>query len=98
MSNTIDVLCVGGPANGRVVNMPRPGTTYIEFPLIVDGGGLATYTRRTWEDELTGKLYHVATRDEDAVTDEQVIIEIVLALFNPAWDLNPPYTQMALPA
>jgi hypothetical protein len=78
--------------------MARPGASFIEFPLAADGGGLLTYTRNAWEDPLTGKRYHIAARPDDAVTDEQIIIEVVLALFNPAWDLNPPYTQMALPA
>jgi hypothetical protein len=94
MSNTIDVLCVGGPANGRVFNTPRVG----KLVTLVEGAGDVTYTRQAWTDPLTGAKYHIATRVEDGVNDDQIVIEIVLALFNPAWDLNPPYTQMALPA
>ena len=90
MSNTIDILCVGGPSNARMINMDRAhATTYIEFPLAVDEtGNLLRYTRRKWMHPDTQKLYWIAARADDILTDEQIIVEITMANFQPAWDLN----------
>jgi hypothetical protein len=86
MSNAIDILCVGGPANGKMVCMQKAAaTTYIEFPILPDD---TRYTRRKWKHPLNEKMYHIASRDTDVVTDEQIIVEIVMANFTPAWDLN----------
>lgn len=90
MSNAIDILIVVGPANGKMVCMDRRWlTTYIEYP--VSGvQGLVKYTRRKWPNPETGKIYHIATRDEDNVTDMEVITEIVMRNFQPAWDVPQP--------
>jgi hypothetical protein len=100
MSNAVDVLCIGGPMNATLVCVPRPGPSLIEFPVATDetAEAVLTYTRRTWEDPVTGKKYHIAAREGDDVTDEQIIIEIVMHNMPPSWDLNPPYTDMVQPA
>jgi len=87
MSNAIDIMCVGGPANGRMVNIPKPAPTFIDFPV---AGGITTYTRTTWTHTLTGKLFHIATRAEDEVTDDDIVFEVTMGNFTPAWDLNTP--------
>lgn len=88
MTNAIDVLVIGGPADGKMVCMPRPASTYIEFPYTLPDDSLLRYTRRKWTDPNTGKVYHIATRDEDMVTDEQIAWTITIANFQPGWDLN----------
>lgn len=86
MSNAIDIMCVGGPANGRMVCMQKNMlTTYIDFPVV---GGVVTYTRHKWEHPITGKLFHIATRDGDDVTDDDIVFEVTMGNFTPAWDLN----------
>lgn len=83
MSNAIDILCVGGPANGRMVCMHKKHlTTYIEFP------GVTRYTRRQWEHPLTGKMFHIATIEGDDTTDDDIVFEVTMTNFTPAWDLN----------
>jgi hypothetical protein len=87
MSNAIDILVVGGPANGKQICMQREHQVPL-LGFVAEGVGEVTYTRRKWLHPTTGKLYHIAARDEDAVTDEQIIVEITMANFGPAWDLN----------
>jgi hypothetical protein len=85
MSNAIDILIVGGPADGRMVCMQRKQlSTFVEFPTAEEG--LATYARGKYA--YNGKLYHIATREEDALTNEQIDFAIVMNNHQPAWDLN----------
>lgn len=82
MTNAIDILMVGGPANSRVVCMNRA-----RMSSTIDAGG-TTYTRRVWTDAETTRQYHIATPLETEVEDADIAHEIALSRFPPAWDLN----------
>lgn len=87
MTNAVDILLVGGDANGHLVCMNRlHATTYIDT---IGTLGVVTYSRIQWTHPTTGKLYWIAVEDAALPpTDAQVIAEIDAAKFNPAWDLN----------
>lgn len=88
MTNSTDILLVGGAANGMMVciNRTKPAPIY---PVSVAGVGTVNYIKRAWTHPDTGNNYWVAF--EDGVlppTDDDVRFEIVRAGFQPAWDLR----------
>ena len=86
MSNTVDVLLIDGPADRRMVNVPRPVPKFIDVP-IVDGitvTGSATYTVANLD--MDGVKYWVAVPDLNTTTN---IADVVVEMnHQPAWDLN----------
>ncbi len=73
MSNTVDILLVGGPKNGLIVCQPLPVPTTIL---------LASDTYTTM---IHASVYRVAVYSDDDVED--VAGEIVSQGFKPSWDL-----------
>lgn len=91
MSNTTDVLIVGGADDGKMVCMPLDETR-IEL-------GAARYTPAA--HELDGKNYWIAypfSTNPDDVPDQATIdAAIVAANHQPAWDLNRPPAENLTP-
>lgn len=89
MSNAVDVLAVTGAANGRQVCIQRDRITgFIDFPLVANGRmtGSVSYPVIKWQHPASGKWYWIAA--PNFATNEEIIAEILVANFQPAWDLN----------
>jgi hypothetical protein len=85
MTNAVDVLIVGGSANGTIVCMPLDSTR-IEL-----GAERYTPAPYTMED---GKAYWIAypfsANPADIPSDATTVAAIQASPIKPAWDLNRP--------
>lgn len=88
MSNAVDILCVGGPASGRLMCQPRPVPNNIE--VFASGGGPTFYMYATqqWTNPVGGKKYWIAKRTVDTVSDSAIAALILAEGMPPSWDLN----------
>ena len=92
MSNSIDVLCVGGPKDGVVICMPRPAARFIDCPSIDGGVPVGVYTYERIQHARDGFYYHIAipaTEGAEDPTDEDINAAIDAFGFTPGWDINP---------
>ena len=82
MSNAIDIKLVGGPVNGRVVNMPIGNMpSMIETGIEIYGSVIYLHGKRL----IAGKWYRFGY-PQGAV--EPTDAAILAADIQPAWDLN----------
>lgn len=91
MTNAVDVLAVGGPANGRMWCVNKVGgkmASYVEVISIGEQAGVLQYPLRKWQHPVTQRWYWIATREVDQVTDADIVWEITVNNFQPAWDLR----------
>lgn len=92
MSNSIDVLCVGGPKDGVVICIPRPAAKFIEFPALSGDVPPGVYTYERVQHDRDGYYYHVALpygEGTEEVGDEDINAAIDAYGFTPGWDINP---------
>lgn len=75
MTNAIDVLCVGGPLDGRMWCMPKPQA-------------LGEYVTNAWNHPDTNDGYWIAMHPDYLVDDEAIKAAIAEANFTPAWNLR----------
>lgn len=90
MTNAVDVLCVGGPADGRMHCLNRNAQgfpTNIEV-VSLDPAGQLTYVPRMWWSEDVGAWYWIATWSGDEPGDSEIMFAIAINQFNSAWDLR----------
>lgn len=89
MTNSVDVLCIGGPKHDTLVcfNKSEGLATEHEFQSI-GGEPSITYTRRDWWHEGNERWYRIATHLDNEPSDAEIAIAIAAALFPPAWDLR----------
>ena len=87
MTNAVDVLAVGGPANGRMWCVNKAAGAMPSTVQVISQGVL-TYPLTKWWCEVTQRWYWIARRDVDQVTDADIYWEVVLHNFQPAWDLR----------
>ena len=73
MSNSVDILLVGGPKNGVIMCQPLPVPATIE------------HFADDYTTMIHASVYRVAVYSEDDVED--VAGEIVSQGFKPSWDL-----------
>ena len=76
MTNTVDILCVGGPLDSVMFHARKPTT--------ING----TYVTNEWRDPDTEEGYWIATNPEYPVDDVTIKFAIAAANFTPAWNLR----------
>lgn len=91
MSNSIDMLLIGGPVHGRIVNGKRPVVPFIE---VVRDGEVLQYTMQIYS--VDGKHYRVAAYA--GTTGPEIAAAVIAYGIEPAWDLRPPYGNYTPPA
>jgi hypothetical protein len=91
MTNAVDVLCVGGPANGRMYCLNRNAEGFppkLDITSIDDPAGVITYIPRKWWNSTNERWYWIATWDGYAPTEDEIHWQITYDYFQPAWDLR----------
>lgn len=90
MTNATDCLVVGGPANGRMTCLNRNAQGFphlVAYATIDSPDTQVTYMpKRWWHPELE-RWFWIATREDDEVSDFDIILTIAENDFQPAWDL-----------
>lgn len=89
MTNAVDVLCVAGPANGRMHCLNRNAQgfpTNIEV-VSLDPPGQLTYVPRRYWNTMDERWYWIATWSGDEPGDSEIQFAIVVNDFVPAWDM-----------
>lgn len=83
MTDTIDIVCVGGPANGRIYNIPTRNNS-ARIPVAPSYVEVA-YVLRTFAHD--GMNYRVACYNGDE-SNSDIIAAIVSSGITPQWSVN----------
>lgn len=78
MTNAIDILCVGGPLDGRMW-----------WAHVTHGvKNIEGYMRQEWRDPDTDEGYWIAVHPDYPVDDATIKNTIAASQFTPAWNLR----------
>jgi hypothetical protein len=91
MTNAVDTLLVGGPANGRMfcLNKNTAGFPHKCVVMSLDEpAGELTYDPAPWWDEATQRWFWIATWEGAPPTQSEIIWMVTVSNFPPAWDMR----------